>query len=66
MPSQTIKLMRSEEVAEGTMAFRFTRPSAFEFRAGQSVDVTLSIHRRRTWRATRAHSPLQARLSRII
>ena len=41
MPSQTIKLTRSEEVAEGTMAFRFTRPSAFEFRAGQSVDVTL-------------------------
>ena len=41
MPAQTIKLTRSEEVAERTMAFHFTRPSGFEFRAGQSVDVTL-------------------------
>lgn len=41
MSTQTIKLTRSEEVAEGTMAFHFTRPSGFEFRAGQSVDVTL-------------------------
>ncbi len=41
MPAQTIKLMKSEEVAEGTMTFRFTRPSGFEFRAGQSVDITL-------------------------
>ena len=41
MPAQTIKLTRSEEVAEGTMAFHLTRPSAFEFRAGQSVDITL-------------------------
>jgi ferredoxin-NADP reductase len=41
MPSQTIKLMKSEEVAEGTMAFSFTRPLGFEFRAGQSVDITL-------------------------
>jgi ferredoxin-NADP reductase len=41
MPSQTIKLMKSEEVAEGTMAFSFTRPLGFEFRSGQSVDITL-------------------------
>lgn len=41
MPAQTIKLTRSGEVAERTMEFRFTRPSGFEFRAGQSVDVTL-------------------------
>jgi ferredoxin-NADP reductase len=41
MPAQTINLTKSEEVAEGTMAFHFTRPSGFEFRAGQSVDITL-------------------------
>jgi ferredoxin-NADP reductase len=41
VPAQTIKLTRSEEIAEGTMAFHFTRPSAFELRAGQSVDITL-------------------------
>ena len=35
------KLTKSEEVAEGTMTFRFTRPSGFEFRSGQSVDITL-------------------------
>jgi len=39
--AQTVKLTRSEEVAEGTMSFHFTRPSGFEFRAGQSADVTL-------------------------
>jgi ferredoxin-NADP reductase len=41
MSAQTIKLTRPEEVAEGTMAFHFTRPSEFDFRAGQSIDVTL-------------------------
>lgn len=41
MPSQTIKLMRSEEVAEGTMAFHFSRPPGLEFTPGQSIDVTL-------------------------
>lgn len=41
MPSQTIKLMKSEEVAENRMAFSFTRPLGFEFRSGQSVDITL-------------------------
>lgn len=41
MLAQIIKLTRSEEIAEGTRAFHFTRPSGFEFRAGQSVDITL-------------------------
>jgi ferredoxin-NADP reductase len=35
------KLMRREEVAEGTMAFHFEKPSGFKFKAGQSADVTL-------------------------
>jgi hypothetical protein len=32
--------MRREEVAEGTMAFHFEKPSGFSFRAGQFADVT--------------------------
>lgn len=36
------KLIRREEVAEGTMAFRFEKPSGFRFKAGQSADVTLT------------------------
>lgn len=40
MANETI-LTTHEEIAEGTMAFHFARPSGFEFRAGQSIDVTL-------------------------
>lgn len=39
--SHTILLIKREVVAEGTMAFHFTRPADFEFRAGQSIDMTL-------------------------
>ncbi len=35
------KLLQKQEVAEGTMAFRFEKPGGFEFRAGQFVDLTL-------------------------
>ena len=42
MASQTSKLIRREEVAEGTMAFYFEKPSGFNFKAGQSADVTLN------------------------
>jgi len=42
MPSQTSKLVRREEVAEGTMAFHFEKPSGFKFNAGQFADVTLA------------------------
>ena len=41
MPSQTLKLIRQEEVAEGTRAFHFTKPEGFTFKAGQYLDVTL-------------------------
>lgn len=34
-------LRKREEIAEATMAFHFGRPADFQFRAGQSVDVTL-------------------------
>lgn len=39
--SETIKLERREQVAEGTMAFYFSRPPGFEFRAGQAIDLSL-------------------------
>ena len=41
MADQKSKLIRREEVAEGTMAFHFEKPSGFTFKAGQSADVTL-------------------------
>jgi ferredoxin-NADP reductase len=39
---QTSKLRRREDVAEGTMAFHFQKPSGFQFKAGQFADVTLT------------------------
>src|SRR5713226_5716843 len=41
MGTFTSKLIGREEVAEGTMAFRFARPAGFEFKAGQSMNVGL-------------------------
>jgi len=35
------RLKQREEVAEGTMAFHFEKPSGYEFRAGQAADLTL-------------------------
>ena len=35
------QLLRSETVAEGTMAFHFVRPAGFKFDAGQSINVSL-------------------------
>lgn len=39
--AHTASLTRREEVAEGTMAFHFAKPADFQFRAGQSLDLTL-------------------------
>ena len=39
MVSQTSRLTRREEVAEGTMAFHFEKPSGFDFKPGQFADV---------------------------
>ncbi len=39
---QASKLVRREEVAQGTMAFHFEKPSGFHFKAGQFADVTLA------------------------
>jgi len=35
------KLLNRAEVAEGTMAFHFERPKGFDFKSGQSADITL-------------------------
>src|ERR1022692_3071445 len=39
-PITTSKLLSRHEVAEGTMAFRFERPSNWVFKAGQYLDMT--------------------------
>jgi ferredoxin-NADP reductase len=39
--TNTLALLRREEVAHGTLAFHFDKPAGFEFRAGQSIDLTL-------------------------
>lgn len=36
-----VKLIKKESVADGTMAFHFSKPDGFEFRAGQFADYTL-------------------------
>jgi ferredoxin-NADP reductase len=40
-PSFMCKLKDRKEVAEGTMAFRFEKPSGWTFKAGQYLDMTL-------------------------
>jgi ferredoxin-NADP reductase len=41
MPTFETAFLRSEELAEGTMAFHFARPAGFEFQAGQSINLEL-------------------------
>ena len=41
MAVSTIRLRRREEVAEQTMAFHFDKPPDFQFKAGQTMDLTL-------------------------
>ncbi len=36
-----VKLIKREEIANGTMAFYFEKPEGFEYRAGQFADYTL-------------------------
>lgn len=37
----TAQLISRHKIADGTMAFHFAKPADFQFRAGQSVDITL-------------------------
>ena len=41
MPKYTLKLINRQQVAEGTLAFFFEKPSGFVFKAGQYVEVSL-------------------------
>lgn len=41
MATYTLKLVKREEVAADTMAFSFEKPAAFQFKAGQFIEVTL-------------------------
>lgn len=41
MPPHEVILQGHESVAQGTLAFRFSKPAGFEFFAGQAVDVEL-------------------------
>ncbi len=36
-----VPFTKREEIADGTMAFHFAKPTDFQFRAGQSLDLTL-------------------------
>jgi NAD(P)H-flavin reductase len=46
-PGLMCKLIDRKEVAEGTMAFRFEKPSGWRFKAGQYLDMSLLDPRRR-------------------
>src|SRR5699024_6350860 len=41
MPIYTVKLERKDDVADGTMAFYFSKPKDFVYKAGQNADLTL-------------------------
>jgi ferredoxin-NADP reductase len=41
MADKTTKLIRSEQIAEGTRAFYLERPKDFSYEAGQTIDLTL-------------------------
>lgn len=41
MGTHSVKLLRREEVAKGTMSFHFDKPAGFQFKPGQYVDFTL-------------------------
>jgi ferredoxin-NADP reductase len=42
MTAFTLRLRQREEIAHGTMAFRFDKPDGFSFKPGQAIDLILS------------------------
>jgi ferredoxin-NADP reductase len=42
MTNFTLRLQHREEIAHGTMAFRFDKPAGFTFKPGQALDLILS------------------------
>ena len=41
MTTYQVRLEGREEIAEGTMAFHFEKPTGFSFKPGQAIDVVL-------------------------
>jgi ferredoxin-NADP reductase len=41
MPTYQVRLAGREEIAEGTLCFRFERPAGFQFKAGQAIVLEL-------------------------
>jgi ferredoxin-NADP reductase len=41
MADKQLKILRSEEIAEGTRAFHLERPAGFDYVSGQTIDLTL-------------------------
>ncbi len=41
MADKRLKILRSEEIAEGTSAFHLERPAGFDYVSGQTIDLTL-------------------------
>lgn len=41
MPEHVVDFLKSSEVAEGTLAFSLRKPADFDFKAGQTIDLTL-------------------------
>ena len=42
MTTHEARLLRREEIANGTMAFHFEKPAGFAFKPGQAIDVVLA------------------------
>ena len=67
MASYQVKLQGREELAENTLAFRFEKPPAFQFKAGQAVVLELlnppaqEGQKRRTF--SLASAPFESRLT---
>jgi NAD(P)H-flavin reductase len=64
LPGVICKLKDRKEVAEGTMAFRFEKPSGWTFKPGQYLDMTLLDPRRRILKAMCAVFRSQAPLTK--
>jgi hypothetical protein len=64
--AHTVPLTKREEIAEGTMAFHFAKSADFQFRAGQSMDLTLLNARRPMQKAIRGCSLSPVRRSKMI
>lgn len=68
MTTYETELERSEEIADGTMAFHFNKPANFIFKPGQAIDLILADHHNPDAESTRhtfsiVSAPFQAELT---